>query len=226
MIFNSLSSEVIKAGLASKLAFSLGFKMISTTIKAKKVQDMALKQRQATNFETGTLDDSPLEEAEIAKRRWCSFSDWANTEGYNFSTIEEIAEAYVKSSGKPQVKASPEIIALRASISGQSVETLQKVADKQAEVTVAKVAYLIQNIMSELSDIKHYANGFYNNDKINQEGTLVHSSVDIEEIITKEWVEENYPLVMKSQINYWTRFNNWDDAELVMIQADKLELGI
>lgn len=226
MIFDSLSSEVIKASLVSKLAFSLGFKMISTTLKAEQQHKEVAKGAVITKFEDGTHDHSVDEAAEIAKRRWCTYTDWAETNGYNHSSIEEIAESYVKSSGKPIVKATDEILKLRASISGQSVEALKKAADKLTEVTQAKVQYRIDAIISELSDVKSYANAWYNNDKEDYQGALVHSSCDIEEILTKEWVETNYPVAMQSQIKYWSTYNNWDDAELVMIAADKQLLGL
>jgi len=218
MKFNDLSSQVIKSSLVGKLAYSLGFKAISSTLKAKRPLQL--------DFESGETDYTPLHEAELAKRKWATFVEWAETYGYDHSSIEEIAAKYVLSSGKP-VQATPDnILELRAKASGISLTQLKAQADKARLVTQAKVQYQVDKVIHELSDIQEYANGFYNHDTVADDGTLVHSSVDIEEVITDEWVEANYEKAMQAQVAFWSKYNNWDDAELVLMLSDKQFLGL
>jgi hypothetical protein len=218
MIFNDLSSEVIKAGVVSKLAFSLGFKMISTTLKAQQPRHFV--------FETGKFDDQPIIDMGIAKRKWATFTEWADTQDFAYSTIEEIAQAYVKSSGKPINPTPDHILELRAKASGKSLASLKQAAAQQEAVVRAKVQARVDSIIADLADVKAYANAWYHHDVEGEDGTLYASSMDIEQILVDEWVEQAYEAVAKAQMKYWERYNNWDDAELCLIMADKALMGL
>jgi hypothetical protein len=68
-----------------------------------------------------------------------------------------------------------------------------------------------------------YTNGYYINDGAigNNEETIHEDSfIDIEDIIKDSWVIENYPKAVKSQTDYWSKYNNWDDGETILIAAD------
>lgn len=218
MIFNDLSSEIVKAGVVSKLAFSLGFKMISATLKAQQPKELV--------FETGEFDDTPVLEMGKAKRKWATFTEWAETQSFAHSTIQEIAEAYVKSSGKPIQTTPDNILELRAKASGRTLASLKEAAAKQEAVVRAKVQHRVDGIIADLADVKNYSNGWFHHDVEGEDGALHASSMDIEEILLDEWVEQAYEAVAKAQMKYWERFNNWDDAELVLIMADKALLGL
>ena len=217
MLFNQLSSDVIKSGLVSKLAFSLGFKLIASTLKAQR----PLNFKSDNGCFTDEYDYTPLEDAELAKRKWVEFIEWAESNNYSISTIKEIAEAYMKGVGKPIVKATDDILALRAKVAGINVAQIKQAANKTQEVAANKIEEAVHKLVAEFSDIKTYANAWYHTGVHGDDATVL----EIDSIITTEWIEENYPKVLKAQVSYWTRYNNWDDAELILISADQQLLG-
>ena len=216
MLFNQLSSSVIKSGLVSKLAFSLGYKLIASQLKLK--QPRQLKSEDGCF--TDEYDYTPEHNAEHAKRVWVEFKAWCESNDYKISTLEDIAGSYIKGTGKPVVKANDEVLSLRARVAGKSVAGIKQAADKSALIAQGKITESVRSIVAELSDITAYANAWY---YTGEEGDI--EMMEINDIIKDEWVEENYPKVLKSQIAYWERFNNWDDVELVFIDADQKLLG-
>lgn len=214
MLFNSLSSELIKSQLVAKLAYSVGYKAINAAIQAKK----PLQLECIDGCFTGEFDRSPLVKAQMAKRAWAVLVEFANTHYYTIDPISSIADTYIKGSGKPIQKASTDIINLRASVSGTSITGLHKQEDKQREVLIAKKTEEVQGIITEFSDIAEYANSWYEERSDGLDGI---GAVDLEDILTDDFVIENYPKIVKTQCNFWSKYNNWDDAELIMIASDQ-----
>lgn len=226
MLFSQLSSELMKASLISKLAYSVGFKAIAASIKAKK----PLMPLMEDGCNEGKMDYSPIEQATQRKKEWACLVEFAQTHSYKIDDIGTIAQAYVKGSGKPIQKVSTDIVNLRAIVSGTSIAGLHHAVDKQREVAIAKTVEMIKGIVSEFSDIGEYANEWYQDDVEDEEGNhhsglLQRESVSIEKILLNDWVVENYPKVVKSQCAYWQRYQNWDDAELIMMAADQQLIG-
>src|ERR1035437_3591947 len=160
MLFTQLSSELMKASLISKLAYSIGFKAIAASIKAKKPLVLALEN----GCNEGNLDYSPIEQATQRKKEWACLVEFAQTHSYKLDDIGTIAQAYVKGSGKPIQKVSTDIVNLRAMVSGLSIAGLHQAVDKQREVAIAKTGELMKGIVSEFSDIGEYANEWYQDD--------------------------------------------------------------
>jgi hypothetical protein len=213
MIFTQLSSSVIRNGLVSKLAFSLGFKLIASHLKAQR----PLNFKSENGCFTNEYDYTPKEEAELAKRKWVEFKEWAESNDYSISTIEEIAEAYMKGVGKPLVKADEAVLSLRARVSGSNVAQVKLAANKAQEQAASKIQEQVARIVAEFSDIKTYANEWYHTGAEGDDSTLM----ELSDIILDDWVAENLPKVIKAQVAYWTKYNNWDDTELVFIEADQ-----
>lgn len=210
MTFSSLQSEVIKKGLVSKQAFSLGFKLIGAQLKAEQYipthkMDMPIDEH----------DDSPLKNMQHAKRLWIALQDYAATHGYEISTLEDVARAYVIGSSKPIVKADAEMLARRARIAGTNEREINESAARSIMKTQAILEEKVNKIVAELSDIHSYANAWLN----------VTEEIDENVLFTKEWLEENYPKIVKAQIRFWQTYNNWDDAELILIEADQALLA-
>lgn len=216
MLFDQLSSNVIRAGLVSKLAFSLGYKLISSQLKLKQPRQL----KSTDGCFTDEYDYTPEHTAENAKRIWAEFKAWAESNSYTISSLEDIAGSYIKGTGKPVVKANDEILSLRARVAGKSITGLKQAADKSQLIAQAKIAESVRSIVAELSDINAYANAWY---YTGEEGDI--EMMEISDIIKDDWVEENYPKVVKSQVAYWERYNNWDDTELMFIDADQKLLG-
>ena len=210
MLFTNLSSEVIKTGIIQRLAFSVGFKAIAAGIKAKKPLPL--------NFETGEKDYTPIVEAGRAKKAWAVLVEFAATYDYKIESIEVIAEKYCSSSNKPVVKADAAMLARRAKIAGASLDSLSTSNSKKQEIAQAVLKEKVNAIVADFSDIAEYANDWYTQGDL---GDIKVASVDIEEILTDEWVSETYPKIVKSQVAFWTRYNNWDDVELIFIEADQ-----
>ena len=211
MLFNKLSSSVIKSGLVSKLAFSLGYKLIAAQLKLKQPRQLKSDDGCFSN----EYDYTPENNAELAKRMWVEFKAWAETEDYAISSLEDIAASYVKGTGKPIVKANDEVLSLRAHISGKSIAGVKAAADKSQLIAQGRIAESVKAIVAEFKDINTYANAWYHT---GSEGDI--EAMEISDIIKDEWIEENYEKVVKSQVSYWERYNNWDDTELVFIDAD------
>jgi hypothetical protein len=200
------------------MQFSLGYRMIAATLKAV---------NPPMDFETGAVDEKPAAAAKHAKRMFASFQDYVNTNGYDVDSIDSIIESYIKGTGLQLTQTPDTVINLRAKVSGLNASTLKSKADQAREIAIAKKQEEINKIAAEFKDLTIYNNAYYihsgaisNSDALEVED----SYIDIEEIILNDWVAENYPKVLKSQINYWTRFNNWDDAELVLIDSDQQTL--
>jgi hypothetical protein len=204
MLFDLLNSEVIKQGLISKLQFSLGYKLIASHLKTL--------QPPKLDFETKEIDTTPLTQAMQAKRKFAEFQDYCATHGYMVSELPEIVASYVNSSNRPVQATNQDIIALRAKISGKSQQDLYEKAEKLNLTLKAKLEEKVHKILSEMQDIHTY---------IETEDT----AMDMDEVILDDWVKLNYEKVLKSQTAYWSRYNNWNDAELVLIEADLQLLG-
>ena len=209
MLFNQLSSEVIKAGLISRFAFSLGFKLIAA---AKKAQ-----QPHTLNFETGEIDDTPQDSLKQAKRNWAIFKEFAETHNYPISDLKEITAAYAKSTNKPVVTASNDMLVLRAKVSGVSLSALKDRENKERVIAVAKQQEALDKLISDLDDVINYTNAWYYTGEDSDE----EHTIEIEDIIQDSWINDTYPKILKSQVAFWTKYNNWDDVEVVMIAADQ-----
>lgn len=207
MLFNNLSSEVIKAGLISRRQFSLGYSMISKHIQAQ----LPLK----IDMETGVEDRTPQVNSGKAQQVWRNFQDYCQTNDYQTSSLEEIIAAYINGTNRP-IQGTPDaVLALRAKVSGENAKKLKEKADHETAIKKAKLAEKLQALSLELSDCEATANRWYGED----------STIEDIELIPDTWVIETYPKIVKTQVAYWTRFNNWDDAELVMIDADNALLA-
>lgn len=220
MLFDQLNSNLIKSGIISRLAFSLGFKLINTAQRAKRERIY-----KPLDFELGTPETSAQEEHELARRNWSEFKAYAESNSFPIETLGTIAEAYIRGAGKPITTASPAVLSLRASVSGKTIAGFKASEDKARLVTLAKAEEQVNSIVASMQDLDCYANDFYNHCHIDDFGALVSSSVEIQDIITDEFCLLTYPKILKSQLTFWERFNNWDDAELVLIQADQALLA-
>ncbi len=216
MLFNQLSSELIKSGIISRLNFSLAFKVINSQIQARK--EVALNE---LDFELGTKATVKQEASEKARRNYSEFKAFCESYDYAIDSLEVVAQAYVKGTGKPATKVNAEVMNLRAMVSGKSIAGINAVADKQRAIAIAKAEEQVKSIVAEFQDLDSYANEFYNHCHIDDFGGLASSSVEIKDIITDEFVSETYPKIVKSQCDYWNKYGNWDDAELVLIAADQ-----
>ena len=216
MLFDNLYSEVIKQSLMAKLQYSLGYKLIAAVKRAKLPTPM--------NFETGLPDDTNKDALKYAKRAFVSFGDYCMTQGYQIDTIEAIIESYIKGTGKQPSNTNAEIINARARISGLSPEKLQMTANNTRERAIAKQKEDMESLKAEFMDLEIYNNGFYQQDvALDNSGLNDHndSYIDTGDLIKNSWVIENYPKAVKIQIAYWTRWNNWDDAEVMLIEEDQ-----
>jgi hypothetical protein len=220
MLFNTLESATIKQGVISRLAFSLGFKLINSTIQAKREQTF-----KPLNFDTGELDYSKQQQAEICKRNWAEFKTYCETNSYTIDTLEVIAQAYTKGKGKQATNVNNDVVALRARVTGLSIATLKDKADQARVKAIAKAEEQTKHIVAELSDVTTYANAWYHTCHVDDFGGLASSSVEIRDILTDEFIVTTYPKVLKNQCEYWQKWNNWDDAELVLISSDQLTLA-
>lgn len=211
MLFTNLSSEVIKAGLIARFAFSLGFKLIAAAQRAKRPQEL--------NFETGAPDYTPQDNLKTAKRNWAIFKEFSDTHNYPISSLSDIAEAYAKSTNKPVVTSDAAMLALRAKISGISPALLQDKENKLRVLAVAKQQETLKALVTELDDLVNYTNAWY------EDSTGTHgdeeTTIEIDDIIPDSWVNDTYPKILKSQVAFWTKYNNWDDAEVCLIAADQ-----
>jgi hypothetical protein len=216
MLFDNLDSIVIKQALMAKLQFSLGYRLIAAVLKANKPP--------VQNFETGLEDDSPKDALKHAKRAFITFNDYCMTHGYQVDTIEAVIESYVKGTGRQPSNIPPETIALRAKIAGMKEDKLKSSADKAREIAIGKQQEQLEKLKAEFMDLTIYANGYYHTDAaLDNSGNNEHedSYLDIDEIITDSWIVENYPKAVASQTKYWSRYNNWDDAEVLLISSDQ-----
>lgn len=216
MLFENLDSYVIKQSLMAKLQYSLGFRMIAAVKKAHQVQPI--------NFETGKPDDSAAIALKRAKRAFISFQDYCATHAYQIDPLEAIIESYIKSTGKQPSNTPAEVIAARAKISGMNIEKLHAESDKARERAIGKQEEELNKLKADFVDLQIYTNGFFHTDAaLDNSGENDHedSYLDMEEVITDSWVAENYPKALKSQVAYWTRWNNWDDGEVLMIASDQ-----
>lgn len=209
MLFNNLSSQVIKSGLVSRYAYSLGFKLIATAIKAKKPLEL--------NIETGSLDYSPQEALKLAKRNWAIFKEFAETHGFPVDDLAEIAGAYAKSTNKPVISASSDVVALRAKISGISTTLLQDKENKQRIIAVEKQQESLKALITDLDNLTLYTNDWYNTGVEGDE----ENTIEEDDIMPDIWINDTYPKILKSQVAFWTKYNNWDDAEVCLIAADQ-----
>jgi hypothetical protein len=211
MLFTTLSSEVIKAGLVSRFAFSLGFKLIAAAQKANRPA--------VVDPLSGEMDYTPQDNLKHAKRSWAIFKEFAETHNYPISTLAEIAIAYAKSTNKPVVSASDDMIALRAKVSGISLSALKDRETKERIIAVARQQEALHKLISDLDDMVNYTNAWYEN-QTGVEGDT-EGTMEEDDVIPDAWVNDTYPKILKSQIAFWTKYNNWDDAEVCMIAADQ-----
>ena len=186
----------------AKMQFSLGYRLVGAVLSAAKVRKM--------DFETSELDIKPDIALKEAKKAFASFGDYCLTYGYQIDPISSIIESYVKSTGLSHTPVPKAVLSLRAKVSGLSEEKLKTTQDTARLKAIAIQEEAVHNLAAEFKDIQVYINGYYDTEQ-----------TDIEDIILDSWVVENYPKVLKSQTAYWSRFNNWDDAELVMIDSDQ-----
>ena len=201
MIFNNLDSTLMKSALASKMQYKLGFTMIAAAKKASDVQPIS--------FETKTPDESASIALKEAKKAFASFQEFCDTEMYTVDSLDTIILIFVASTGKP-IHSSPDVVSLRSKVSGMNESKLHAAADSQRTIAIGKAEEQMLKIKAEFNDLTIYNNGFYNDER-----------TDIEDIFTDEWVVLNYPKVVKSQCTFWSKYNNWDDAELVMMDSDQ-----
>lgn len=209
MLFTNLSSHIIKSGLVSRYAFSLGFKLIAAALQAKRPQQL--------DFETGAVDYTPQDNLKQAKRNWAIFKEFAETHNFPHSELAEIAEAYAKSTNKPVVTASSDMVALRARISGLSTTSLQAAENKQRDIAVARQRETLQALICELDNLTLYTNEWF---QTGQDEDTDHT-MEEDDILPDAWVNDTYPKILKSQVAFWTKYNNWDDAEVCLIAADQ-----
>jgi hypothetical protein len=213
VLFDKLSSELIKEQLIARFVYTIGFKAINACLKAQPY----LKENKPLPLIDGYIDETILNNATTAKRQWACLQDFAATKGYRIDNIEAVAEAFIKGTGKPTEKTNDHITSLRASVSGMSETALKAQANKQRLTDIAKKEEEVNSIITEFADIKEYANIWYIESDL---GDVQPNSVDIEDFLSDEWVHETYPKIVKTQCAFWNKYNNWDDAELVLIDAD------
>lgn len=205
MLFDTLDSTLMKQALASKMQYRLGFTMIAAAKKAALVQPL--------NFETQEPDNTAATLLKAAKKAFASFQEYCETNAYQVDPLESIIQSFVASTGKP-VQSSPELVNLRAKVSGMNVVSLHAAADKQRVILLAKAQEQMLKLKAEFFDLTIYNNGFYEDER-----------TDIEDILVDEWVVLNYPKVVKSQCTFWSKYNNWDDAELIIMDSDQQTLN-
>ena len=216
MLFDNLDSMLMKQALMAKLQYSLGYRLIAAVLKANKPP--------TRNFETGEVDDSAKDALKHAKRVFISFNDYCLTHGYQIDDIEAVIASYVAGTGKQPSNLPKEVISLRAKVAGIKEDRLQAAADKARTIAIAKQEEELNKLKAGFMDLTIYANGYYHTDAaLDNSGNNEHedSYIDPEDIITDSWVVENYPKVVKSQVTFWQRYNNWDDAELHLIDSDQ-----
>jgi hypothetical protein len=206
MLFDTLCSTVIKQNLMAKMQYSLGYRLVGAVLSAAKPRKL--------DFETSELDIKPDIDLKEAKKAFASFGDYCLTYGYTIDPISSVIESYIKGTGKQPSNTPKDVLSLRAKVSGLSEDKLKQSQDAQRLKAIAVQEEAINSLRAEFMDIQVFFNGFYDVDQ-----------TDIEDIILDSWVIENYPKVLKSQTSYWSRFNNWDDAELILIEEDQNTLA-
>jgi ElaB/YqjD/DUF883 family membrane-anchored ribosome-binding protein len=215
MLFNDLSSDLMKQALVAKMQYSLGYKMIAAVLRAA---------NPVINFETKAIDDTFNDAAKLAKKTFASYQDFVHTNGYQVDSITQIIESYVKGTGLNLTQTPKEVLDNRAKLSGRSVESLKSRADAAREVQIAKKQEEINKLAAEFQDITIYANAYYNHNAAignnDHNADFEDTYVDIEDILVDSWVIDTYPKCVKSQEAFWSRYNNYDDAEIVLILAD------
>ena len=212
MKYEYILSNTIRNALVSKMNFSLGFSLISATLKAKR----PLQTKMDTE---GELDYSPIEAAKLAKIKWQVFQDHVRTLDVVVTPLSEIIESYIKSSRKTVQHAPDSVLAIRARVSGCSIEQLRNQAEAGAKVAEAKLRAAVAKCAEDFSDLESYTNEWYSSVGIeDHEEKSVY--IELDDIFTDAWVVDKYEDAVKSQTAYWSKYNNWDDAELVLIDED------